>query len=255
MLWRHPPPFTGSHPSLPRLLPSFYDMVNTYDYIYASYTEIWRVKGPTAAKEVLTSSGLNTGGIDVSPIRVCDPNDVTNCDNNGSKFAHGLTLSASGRLYVAGTGQGVSDVANAATAAAPIDTGAVLLGSGLWWASGLLCRSALTFVYGQHGLFRLVRTGIPGCRSDAHCCIPPPMPPACPLHSWLPQTGRTNQREAWATTPPVHSPPSAAAVFSRPRTALCTSCAPERKAATSLMSFDRPQRPRRAPPSTAAWHP
>ncbi|KAI7845886.1 hypothetical protein COHA_000619 [Chlorella ohadii] len=100
----------------------FYDMVNTYDYIYASYTEIWRVKGPTAAKEVLTSSGLNTGGIDVSPIRVCDPNDVTNCDNNGSKFAHGLTLSASGRLYVAGTGQGVSDVANAATAAAPIDT-------------------------------------------------------------------------------------------------------------------------------------
>jgi len=189
VLWRHPPPFTGSHPSLPRLLPSFYDMVNTYDYIYASYTEIWRVKGPTAAKEVLTSSGLNTGGIDVSPIRVCDPNDVTNCDNNGSKFAHGLTLSASGRLYVAGTGQGVSDVANAATAAAPIDTGAVLLGSGLWWASGLLCRSALTFVYGQHGLFRLVRTGIPGCRSDAHCCIPPPMPPACPLHSWRPPDG------------------------------------------------------------------
>ena len=100
-------------------------MVNTWDYVYAGQPAIWRLVGAAGAPTVLTSASFAYGGMSVTPIRVCDPNDATNCDDNGEKIGPSLVLSSTGRLYVPSTGQGVSDVANAATASAPIDTGEV----------------------------------------------------------------------------------------------------------------------------------
>lgn len=112
-------------PPLPSNPCSFYDMVNAWDYVYAGQPAIWRLVGAAGAQTVLTSASFAYGGMSVTPIRVCDPNDATNCDDNGEKIGPSLVLSSTGRLYVPSTGQGVSDVANAATASAPIDTGEV----------------------------------------------------------------------------------------------------------------------------------